>query len=1236
MDNNVPVTPFGNALAKVKQMGAVSSGITAPPSVGGSINGLSGQPRAFKQVINPILAQYNDAPMYSFGTEHYARQQAYGDETFSELGFNILRDNETFYNQNTSTWDDLRRASNYWMPGFKSGFMSSYHGFQSMFEGDSLNAAALARMKGSKAEENASLAMSTRGGIGQTATNVFFNLNYTAGIAAEFFLEEAALLALAPESGGASLIPAVGRGFQNVYKAGKSIWNLTKNASTLNRVGKLRNIYNLRAATSAMGGSFVRGIAPFPTSIYSQVQAGRSLSQIARSSKTYLDFYRNVRLGALAIDESAMEAAGTYNSIYDGLYRDFADQNGRLPTVDEQESMVAQAEKAAAADYFPNLAAIYLTNGITFGNMTSSRALAKSYNTILRNTAGKVITKNVNGKVVASAIEKGLKANLAAAKELGWKRLAVKGFQKTGNYFANNWAEGAQELFQEGLATGVEDYYMRNYTDPSYVGFAAGMASAKRGAASQWSQSGLEAFLGGFVGGGIIGGAGNIIKRATNKVYSQFTPEAYEKKLAEDAADINAMTEWINEVGQDPMKLFAPELENLREQASANESFSIADALQDGKAFEDIKDRATFAHIRKLYLTGSIPAFRAAILDHKELTPEEKMELFNVKTAEEADQMIDTIASRSEQIEKNFEYAFDKFQNPTVMADYKRGTEEYKDAVVKHVAWNRAVEDYVFGMSSFQRTSERLGEIYNAAKADPVVAGMSNAEFSVLFNYAGEESSSTAAFDITLEKEIDQALEDADRMQRTIQQLGEQADAAENKDDAARLRRQQESESKKLAESKTKTELLMSYKNALENYLKNNEGEKEGEIFTELREKLYDSISNYLDYLSKGKRQPLDQAKVKDLVEKIRDYYAVGKDNIRFRSAVSALSDPRNLDKLAAMHRNGIQKVLDFFMLNTEFVKQQLINQKEKNRLITELQDIGVMMSPADLGAFIKDGVLPATFYSEKDSDANGELVMESETGKKVKEILDNYEFVQEEAKKSEEAAKAAEETTEEAGTTPTEEAPAEEAAPTRDEATVPKTAEETVREEQKKKAEAKEKAKAKYQAKTIEKELPSTYKEILELLAATNVNRKAAGAEPLGVQSFINTDATAQKLIEDGYKKKAKAKKQGASKAAAFEKKLKAAATLEEFDDIVEMDGVTLSSAEMSSVNISGLRNQLAQKLGESVVDTSEISEDSKKQMEDNLKEAEETITQDARIAAEALESDSVDTEDNIDNLMC
>lgn len=1241
MEENTPMTPFGQALAATRQMGAVSSGIQPANILTGSNTAFTsntGGPRPFPTTVNPQLATAASAPSLSFGTENYARQEAYGAEKFSDLGFNILRDQtEDFYNANTTAWDDLGRAAKYWMPGFKSGFASNYNGFVSLFEGNSANAAALARMKGREAEESAGLAMSTRGGFGQSATNIFYNLNYTAGIAAELALEELAFLAAAPETGGTSLIPAVGRGVVGVGKVAKSLFNLTKNAATLRRAETLKSVYDLgrtsKAFATGAAQSFYRGTLPGVAGIGQQIQAGRTLGQIATSSKTYLDLYRNVRLGTLAIDESALEAAGSYNGIYDSLYQNFVQQNGRIPTAEEQAGFVDQAEKGAMADYWPNLAVIYLTNGITFGNLSSSRSLAKSFETITKNAAGRTIAYQEAGKVVGKFVEKGWKANLSAAKQVGFKRLAGKTFQKAGSYFAANWAEGAQEIFQEGLAQSVEDYYVKNYLDPSYVGLAAGLNSAKKGALSQISQNGLEAFLGGFLGGGIVSSVGTGIRTVSKNVYSQFTPEKYEQKLAEDAADSKALADWITEVGQDPMKLFAPELENLQQQASANESFSISAALDDGKAFEDIKDRSAFNHVRKLYLTGSIPAFKAAILDHKTLAPEEKMELFNVSTAEEADNIIDTIATRTDRIQKSFEYAFDKYQNPYVLSDYKRGTDEYKEAVVKHVGWNRAVEDFVFGLSSFERTAERLGEIYNAAKADPVLAGMSNSDFSVLFNYGGNEASTTAAFDITLEKEVSATLEEVDRLKRTARQQEEQAQDAE-KQDAVRLNKQAEENKKKATELEQKATLLADYQSKLESYLKNNDGEKEGELFTEIRENLFDSITNYLEYLAKNSRQPLDKTKVKDLVEKIRDYYAVGQDNIRFRNAVNTLSDPTNLNKLADHHRNAMQKVYDYFMLNTDLVKSMLINQKEKNRLISELQELGVLMSPEALGKFITDNVLPSEFYSEKDSDANGVLIMDSELGQKVQDILKVYEFVQEDAKAEE--APAAE--TSEAETPAEEATPPAEEAPVVNEQAATTTAEERAERQKEQKKEEKKSKKAKYQINDIKQRFPSTYNEIVTLAEAANAERKAEGLEPLNLQSFLNVNAKAQDLVEKAIADKEKRKNKAAeSKVNKFKSKLEKAKTLEEFEDIDNLDGGELTQEEYNSVNVPALKNKLMQKLGETTVDVTEISEENRKQMEDVQAAADKQAAANAKRLSEILEEENSEvTAEDLDNIFC
>jgi hypothetical protein len=615
---------------------------------------------------------------------------------------------------------------------------------------------------------------------------------------------------------------------------------------------------------------------------------------------------------------------------------------------------------------------------------------------------------------------------------------------------------------------------------------------------------------------------------------------------------------------------------------------------------------------------------------------------------------------------------------------------------------------------------------------------MSNSDFSVLFNYGGNEASTTAAFDITLEKEVSATLEEVDRLKRTARQQEEQAQDAE-KQDAVRLNKQAEENKKKATELEQKANLLADYQSKLESYLNNNDGEKEGELFTEIRENLFDSITNYLEYLAKNSRQPLDKTKVKDLVEKIRDYYAVGQDNIRFRNAVNTLSDPTNLNKLADHHRNAMQKVYDYFMLNTDLVKAMLINQKEKNRLISELQELGVLMSPEALGKFITDNVLPSEFYSEKDSDANGVLIMDSELGQKVQDILKVYEFVQEEAQAEE--APAAKETTasdieakkadierrrqeeianikintsdfqikkhraiapdvvitssqakavikgalngdyskkrinqyEElikksnnsnkqkililtevekikidikydaelaalGSSAKSQEAPAPVEAPVVNEQAATTTAEERAERQKEQKKEEKKSKKAKYQINDIKQRFPSTYNEIVTLAEAANAERKAEGLEPLNLQSFLNVNAKAQDLVEKAIADKEKRKNKAAeSKVNKFKSKLEKAKTLEEFEDIDNLDGGELTQEEYNSVNVPALKNKLMQKLGKTTVDVTEISEENRKQMEDVQAAADKQAAANAKRLSEILEEENSEvTAEDLDNIFC
>ena len=99
----------------------------------------------------------------------------------------------------------------------------------------------------------------------------------------------------------------------------------------------------------------------------------------------------------------------------------------------------------------------------------------------------------------------------------GWgKHMGAAALRYTGA----NWMEGFQEVYQEAVAAGMEQYYAGMYEDPIATGLditAAGILepqiggkqairdAAIKGINSQMSKQGASVFMSGFLMGGLLG-----------------------------------------------------------------------------------------------------------------------------------------------------------------------------------------------------------------------------------------------------------------------------------------------------------------------------------------------------------------------------------------------------------------------------------------------------------------------------------------------------------------------------------------------------------------------------------------------------------------------------------------------------------------------------------------------------------------------------------------------------------
>ena len=109
------------------------------------------------------------------------RYRGYGEETFNNLGFNPLEENEAYYNANTSGWQDFKRMSGQFGTLFGSAFMSNYHSVYNAITGKHslLDADEIASREYDDAMK---LCLSTRGGIWEIITNNFIYSAFPYGI----------------------------------------------------------------------------------------------------------------------------------------------------------------------------------------------------------------------------------------------------------------------------------------------------------------------------------------------------------------------------------------------------------------------------------------------------------------------------------------------------------------------------------------------------------------------------------------------------------------------------------------------------------------------------------------------------------------------------------------------------------------------------------------------------------------------------------------------------------------------------------------------------------------------------------------------------------------------------------------------------------------------------------------------------------------------------------------------
>jgi len=584
-------------------------------------------------------------------------QRYYNRDEFQKLGFNPFIDNESYYQANTTAWDDFRAAYQQSWNLAKQGFFSYYSG-QTEYE------------KADAYEKYANIGTSQREGASRIFNNVVLNAGYTVGLLSSIIVEEVAIGLLTGGIGNIGKLGVtaakVGTGVKKANALKRTV-NAVKELKNLSNVDKARSLWqgtkNLGTATVKASTNFIPG-AKTAELIYNWKhlgKLGKSAGQAsfasfgAKAAHTFGTFYREGREVLLAYDEAQLESGMIYNSIMDELTMQYKqDNNGNLPSKEDLNAFHDIAYDRSMKGFTKNMAIIYGTNKISFGNMFNKLApsLARKTAKGFQNSGGKIV-KGFDGRSARAVYNKGI-LNIKGSAAEAWKGVknykstlkAIPGFigKNAWTYTRANVGEGIQEYFQEVIQhaeqTSAKDLYAKYKSGVRGVALNQAMEDMSfaenygKAASHFWSGEGLEIFgtgaMMGFIAGpyskfvGKVGQARSELWQYRNKK----TRDARKAHMQKEYDILDKKVENFNKLSLDEKKNLYKYVELMGNQAQYDEEMKDAVDQNDDKKFYDVQDEALSEYLLSALQLGMLDNFESGLKDMLNLSEQEFTEAF--------------------------------------------------------------------------------------------------------------------------------------------------------------------------------------------------------------------------------------------------------------------------------------------------------------------------------------------------------------------------------------------------------------------------------------------------------------------------------------------------------------------------------------------------------------------------------------------------------------------------------
>lgn len=926
----------------------------------------------FVAARNPALAYGN----YEFDqyTTNVDRYRGYGKETFNKLGFNPLEENESYYNANTTGWQDFGRMTGQFGTLFASSFMSNYHAVYNYFSGHVglMDADTEAAREFNKAM---SLGSSGRGGWEGSSTNFVLNMAYATGIAANVFLEETAIWALgvaaSPFTEGASLgvaavesgavaIEAVSklRQLRLMYSAafrGKEIGQMTTGGiQMLKALGKVEDAKAFWTASRIGAKNLAEGaigfINPFRqgTEVLRGIKANegayRNLSNFAKVTTTFGGFYRGMRENMFAVGESQLEGGGTFNDIVEkeiDIWQKKNNKPGERPPDEELKRIYKDAEAGGRLDTLINIPMIFLSNRVLFDglfNFKGIKALTDLSTSAFGKNAGKNIAFNIAGKTYENVGKTGFGKFKTAMKVFINPKVYAGAFL---NYTKHNFMEGVQESLQDVTSGSIKNYYTSLYNNPSQGGSnlikSSIYTSLREDVASM---KGLETFMSGFLMGGgmaaVKSPAISLVKGSKEFFMSKITPEKYKAYVAQKDLAMSQATEALINASKDAETLFSRRGESMTNQIAANNNMSQAKLNNDDHAFYDAKDDKTFDHIFTMLDNGTFDKLIDGFKELSTLSEEDIADYFNLESGTKAKEKVAEYIERATQIKERYDTIQEKAPNPFNPGRFKKNTSLRVREFIAYKAFEDAKKTAIASEYGFERAVERMVSTFDDISKNSPLLNSSPSDFTVL------QTENSLKSELKLLKQEIKTLE-----------LGGV-------------------DEKRLAKQKTaKYDVMIQYLEELKVYNKEKESpvtDQNGRVSVpynnHLLDPLRDTFHKYVKVIAKLNNQVnVFDDKINSVFDKISDYYTLSNDAQKYAEVVNHLSNPANLLRYADAAQ---ETLLDIFNNKEQIIANSIssyIGVHELNALMRVIGQKGAYINPADVDDLYKTGKMPSSFF---------------------------------------------------------------------------------------------------------------------------------------------------------------------------------------------------------------------------------------------------------------------------------